>query len=139
MMDVVSLGMLIIGKSHFFLILHLLNLWSDDVYPESGPPTLGILGGAGTYATVGARLFYPEEYSKNVGFMVHTGSDFSQETREEIESWKSGSHFVNTPDRETTRGSNVYVNDIRCKNILVSAHLRDVKLILGLSPQTSNS
>ncbi|KAL2036631.1 hypothetical protein N7G274_010657 [Stereocaulon virgatum] len=96
-MDVVSLGMLII----------------DDVYPESGPPTLGILGGAGTYATVGARLFYPEEDSKNVGFIVHTGSDFSRETREEIESWKSGSHFVNTPDRETTRGSNVYMNDIR--------------------------
>ena len=95
------------------LVITLINQCLDDVYPELSPPKLGILGGAGTYATVGARLFYPGEKSDKVGFVVHTGSDFAQTTRDEIESWKSGSHFVNTPERETTRGKNVYSNDIR--------------------------
>ena len=95
----------------------LLSQFLDDVYPESTPPKLGILGGAGTYATVGARMFYPGKKAKNVGFVVHTGSDFTRSTRDEIDSWKSGIHFIDTPKRETTRGKNVYSDGIRGRSI----------------------
>lgn len=72
-----------------------------------------ILGGAGTYATVGARLFCQEDASLRVGFVVHAGSELSQELRDEINSWKSGTHIIETPNRMTTRGKNVYVDGIR--------------------------
>ena len=88
---------------------------SDDIYPEAGPPLQDILGGAGTYATVSARLFCQRGASVRVGFVVHAGNELSQELRDEIASWKSGAHIIDTPDRMTTRGKNTYVDGIRRK------------------------
>lgn len=72
-----------------------------------------ILGGAGTFATVGARLFCPGDSSVGVGFVVHAGDELSQTLRDEIASWKSGTHIIETPNRMTTQGKNIYVDGIR--------------------------
>lgn len=76
------------------------------------------LGGAGTYATMGARLFRDNSPSnvsgqKAVGYVVHAGQDFAASVRSEIESWSSGTVIVETPERLTTRGKNVYRGGIR--------------------------
>jgi len=106
-MQFVSLGMLIIGKldgkrSH---LSSFIANFADDIH-HSGPhpPMLNILGGAGTYATLGARLFcIPEHFmrSPNLGYVVHAGTDFGKDVRSEVESWKTGSRVIETPERLT--------------------------------------
>ena len=93
--DFVTLGMLII----------------DDIYPppsaEDQTPQLNIIGGAGTYSAIGARLFSPPPHSHSVGWIVDQGTDFPSELRTLILSWQTG---VLLRDREalTTRGWNGY-------------------------------
>ena len=80
---------------------------------------LNKLGGAGTYATMGARLFRPRvmettaRQPSNVGFTVHVGSDFPPEVRATLESWNTSSLMIQTPERLTTRGKNVYNEEMR--------------------------
>ena len=100
-MDFVTLAMLII----------------DDIYfPHPRPPALSILGGAGTYAAMGARLIAGRDRSRAVGWTIHEGHDFPAVMKEQINSWATSCNFVPTPERETTRASNVYrPNGIRGK------------------------
>ena len=92
---------------------------SDDVYQSSRAPMLNRLGGAGTYATVGARLLCSHESSKipdrphNIGFIVHAGEDFPREVEAELQSWYTRSLILHTPERLTTRGRNIYQDEIR--------------------------
>ncbi|KAK3201367.1 hypothetical protein GRF29_185g752976 [Pseudopithomyces chartarum] len=72
------------------------------------PPVRDILGGAGSYSALGARIFSPPPRSKTVGWIVDCGSDFPQELRETIASWDTGVLIRETPDRLTTRGWNGY-------------------------------
>ena len=68
---------------------------------------------------MGARLFRPQDNKatiqrpSNVGFVVHMGSDFPQEARASLESWNTNSLMISTPERLTTRGKNVYRDEIR--------------------------
>ena len=90
-MEVVSLGMFII----------------DDIYyPIPRAPVTDIIGGAGSYAVVGARIMQGSGHG--IGWTVHTGYDFPENVRKEIESWGTSCNFVNTPERLTTRGLNIY-------------------------------
>ena len=116
-MEFVSMGMIIIGMSLRFFTVTLFKSLSDAIYPETGPPLQDILGGAGTYATVGARLFCSGDASTGVGFVVHAGNELSQKLRDEIASWKTGTHIIETPERMTTRGKNVYAEGIRREQI----------------------
>ena len=84
-----------------------------------------ILGGAGTYATVGARLFCHGDASNRVGFVVHAGNELSQKLRDEIASWKTGTNIIETPNRMTTRGKNVYVDGIRREQIFLEVSRSD--------------
>ena len=90
-MDFASLGMFIL----------------DDIYyPIPRTPATNIIGGAGSWAILGARIV--KGTGRGLGWTVHTGSDFPEESRKEIESWSTECNFVNTPYRVTTRGLNVY-------------------------------
>ena len=115
-LDFVSLGMLIIGK---FLgrAPKAMTDFSDDIHHPDRSPMLNVLGGAGTYATMGARLFRPKDDGVNipetVAFVIHAGSDFPAEVETEIRSWNTSSLIVRTSDRLTTRGLNVYCNGLR--------------------------
>lgn len=72
-----------------------------------------VLGGAGVYAALGARMFREkgQNGSKSVGIIVHEGCDFPVDAKAELESWCLSSSFVKTPQRLTTRAKNVYLTD----------------------------
>ncbi|KAI0393840.1 Ribokinase-like protein [Xylariaceae sp. FL0594] len=72
------------------------------------PPVKDILGGAGTYSALGARLFSPPPFSTSVGWIVDKGSDFPPELDTLIASWGTSVLMRETPDRLTTRGWNGY-------------------------------
>ncbi|KAF2199187.1 Ribokinase-like protein [Delitschia confertaspora ATCC 74209] len=72
------------------------------------PPVTNILGGAGTYSALGARIFSTPPRSKGVGWIVDCGSDFPPELRETIAQWHTGCLMRETPYRLTTRGWNGY-------------------------------
>ena len=90
-MDFVSLGMFIL----------------DDIYyPLPRAPVTDIIGGAGSYAVLGARIMQGSGHG--IGWTVHVGSDFPEHVRKEIESWGTECQFIDTPGRLTTRGLNTY-------------------------------
>ncbi|GAB0132668.1 hypothetical protein EsDP_00001097 [Epichloe bromicola] len=94
MIDFVTLGMLII----------------DDIeFRPPTPPVRDILGGAGTYAALGARLFSQPPLSRSIGWVVDKGSDFPTRVSEIIDCWDTGAVIREDHHRLTTRGWNGYV------------------------------
>jgi len=95
----------------FIIILKRSCLLSDDIYPPpSSPnqqPETNVIGGAGTYSAIGARLFSPPPLSKSVGWIVDAGTDFPAELRSVIASWDTGV-LMRQRDALTTRGWNGY-------------------------------
>lgn len=71
-----------------------------------------IMGGAGSYTALGARIFFTHAGSKRVGWIIDCGSDFPATMREQIEQWDTSCLFRETPDRLTTRGWNGYGNGV---------------------------
>jgi hypothetical protein len=81
----------------------------DDIeYPPPKPPMKDIVGGAGSYSALGARIFSPRPLSRKVAWIVDCGSDFPPDLRNFIAHWDSGALVRETPDRLTTRGWNGY-------------------------------
>ncbi|KAL1876509.1 hypothetical protein Daus18300_002753 [Diaporthe australafricana] len=85
----------------------------DDIeYRSPKPPQKDVLGGAGSYAALGARLFSPGPVqSKTVGWIVDQGSDFPPAITTLIDSWETAAYVRHDPDRLTTRGWNGYVDE----------------------------
>ncbi|KAI5359231.1 Putative carbohydrate kinase PfkB, ribokinase [Septoria linicola] len=82
----------------------------DDIYPHKDTnqePKLDVIGGAGTYSAIGARLFSPPPQSRSVGWIVDAGTDFPDEVRSTISSWETGALIRQRP-APTTRGWNGY-------------------------------
>lgn len=67
-----------------------------------------MIGGAGTYAALGARLASGAKYSAFVGWIVDMGHDFPSEFRQLIESWCTSCLFREDQSRLTTRAWNGY-------------------------------
>ncbi|KAK3192588.1 hypothetical protein K4F52_001387 [Lecanicillium sp. MT-2017a] len=81
----------------------------DDIdFIPPTPPVKDILGGAGTYSALGARLFSPSPLSQSVGWIVDKGSDFPPALTKLIDSWDTTAVYRLDPDRLTTRGWNGY-------------------------------
>ncbi|KAI1415773.1 Ribokinase-like protein [Hypoxylon sp. FL1857] len=91
--DFVTLGMFIIDEIE---------------YLPPTPPVRDILGGAGTYSALGARLFSPPPLSNSVGWIIDKGSDFPQPLEDLISTWETSVLIRPTPERLTTRGWNGY-------------------------------
>lgn len=82
----------------------------DEIeFPPPKPPVKDIVGGAGTYSALGARIFSPPPKSRGVGWIVDCGSDFPHQLRDYIAQWDTGVLMRETPNRLTTRGWNGYV------------------------------
>ncbi|KAI9739187.1 MAG: hypothetical protein M1834_007400 [Cirrosporium novae-zelandiae] len=94
--DFCTLGMLIIDEIH---------------YLPPKPPVYDVIGGAGSYAAIGARLHSPPPLSRSVGWVVDAGSDFPTKLRQVIKSWDTSCLVRETPGRLTTRGWNGYGDD----------------------------
>lgn len=92
----VTLGMFIIDEIHYTA--------------ESGkPPVYDVVGGAGTYAVLGCRLFAPApRTSRRVGWVVDAGSDFPASVEAQLAGWRTGMVLRRDGDRLTTRGWNGY-------------------------------
>ncbi|KAL6453726.1 MAK32 Protein MAK32 [Candida maltosa Xu316] len=77
------------------------------------PPEINIIGGAGTYAIVGARIISNSNQAREISGIIDKGSDFPIEVEDEIQTWETGVILRNNPTRLTTRGANLYHNGIR--------------------------
>lgn len=78
----------------------------------SSPPTQhNLIGGAGTYAVLGARLCLDSNTSKMVSWIVDTGSDFPDDVVQTIRQWNTDCHFRHDDTRLTTRAWNGYSAD----------------------------
>ena len=80
-------------------------------------PVKGIIGGAGSYAAIGARLFRKPRFSHLVGWIIHVGSDFPPDLLKQIKSWETDVNLIETNDRLTTRAWNKYGVDERRGNV----------------------
>lgn len=90
---VVSMGMFIIDEIHF----------------GNGRESVNdIIGGAGTYTVLGARVFLKGSDSRRAAFIVDVGSDFPQPVMDQLEKYNFGTVFRTDKSRLTTRGWNMY-------------------------------
>ncbi|KAH6666326.1 pfkB family carbohydrate kinase-like protein [Halenospora varia] len=89
--DFCTLGMFIIDEIH---------------YLPPKPPVFDILGGAGAYSALGARIFSPSPLSKTVSWIVDQGSDFPPSIADQISSWDTSCLLRTDHSRLTTRGWN---------------------------------
>ncbi|KAI0523684.1 Ribokinase-like protein [Xylaria bambusicola] len=81
----------------------------DDIeFIPPTPPVKDVLGGAGTFSALGARLLSPPPRSGSVGWVVDKGSDFPPDLETLIMSWGTSVLLRETPERLTTRGWNGY-------------------------------
>ena len=101
MMDVVSIGMVTID---------------DLVFSYTNQERNNLLGGAGTFAVLGARFVAGPQRAQRIGWVVHEGNDFPPDAKAEIESWNLYTKFILTPDRRTTRARNRYEGEERIFN-----------------------
>jgi hypothetical protein len=87
----------------------MLLIYSDEIeYVGSRARQESVIGGAGTYAAIGARLVAGAEHSGSVGWLVDIGSDFPIEFRQLIELWRTSCLFRGDKSRLTTRAWNGY-------------------------------
>ncbi|KFY91032.1 hypothetical protein V500_04828 [Pseudogymnoascus sp. VKM F-4518 (FW-2643)] len=82
----------------------------DEIqYPPPKPPQFNVLGGAGAYSALGARIASPAPVeSKKVGWIVDRGSDFPPNLTTLINSWQTSCLLRTDPSRLTTRAFNGY-------------------------------
>lgn len=87
------------------------TLTPDDIYPppsaQDQNPSLSVIGGAGTYSAIGARLLSPPPTSSSVGWIIDAGTDFPPTLGSTIDSWSTSALF-RPRDARTTRGWNGY-------------------------------
>lgn len=120
----VTLGMFIIGNYVYGLTRKISSNFKDldeiEQKDHSGPDSW-LIGGAGTYAALGARLVAGRDESSSVGWIVDVGSDFPATFKTELESWNTSCVFRTNNGRLTTRAWNGYNDDeARGKNIAIS-------------------
>ncbi|OJA15306.1 hypothetical protein AZE42_00950 [Rhizopogon vesiculosus] len=82
-----------------------------DFADEQGKPTGQTIGGGGTYATIGARIWLPPD---TLGMIIDRGNDFPQEIEQKLLTYGPDVwHFRDHPDRCTTRSRNSYRGEYR--------------------------
>ncbi|CCG22700.1 Mak32 protein [Candida orthopsilosis Co 90-125] len=97
-------------------ILTTLGMFIIDENQYIDPPApkkTNIIGGAGTYAIIGARIVSSPKLGHQISGIIDEGTDFPVEVHKEIESWQTGVIFRRNNHRLTTRGVNTYVGGIR--------------------------
>ncbi|KIX96291.1 uncharacterized protein Z520_08069 [Fonsecaea multimorphosa CBS 102226] len=110
-----TMGMFIIDKIEY--------LANNNTQP---PPQERIIGGAGTYAALGARLAAGSRHASCVGWIVDMGSDFPAQFRTLIETWRTACMFRFDSTRLTTTAWNGYGdNEFRAFKYLTSKRRLD--------------
>lgn len=82
---------------------------TDDIdFGDARQGVKNIIGGAASFAVVGARLVAGSVYGRRVSWIVDVGSDFPQETLAAIQSWNTDCVIREDPSRLTTKAWNGY-------------------------------
>ncbi|KAJ5450211.1 uncharacterized protein N7458_006660 [Penicillium daleae] len=85
---------------------------ADDIdFGGSRPGVKNILGGAASFAVIGARLVSGAAHARSVSWIVDVGSDFPPEALAVIRSWDTDCVFRKDHSRLTTRAWNGYHPD----------------------------
>lgn len=104
----------------------------DEIHTAKDSYT-GIIGGAGTYAVLGAGIARSPEGKRKVGFICDKGYDFDPKMFAEISSWGFGVTFREDLTRETTKAWNKFVNNEERLFKYLSPKLQVVASDLGSS------
>ncbi|KAI5310040.1 hypothetical protein KEM55_001883 [Ascosphaera atra] len=81
----------------------------DDLEFEDPPRKIvDMIGGAASFAALGARMVAGKKNGHKVSWIIDAGSDFTQELRDKLEEWGTDIVFRENKDRLTTRGWNGY-------------------------------
>ncbi|KAJ5561601.1 hypothetical protein N7535_003938 [Penicillium sp. DV-2018c] len=84
----------------------------DEIdFGGSRPGVKNVIGGAASFAVVGARLVSGSRHARSVSWIVDVGSDFPAETLGVIKSWNTDCVFREDHSRLTTRAWNGYHPD----------------------------
>lgn len=75
----------------------------DEIHFPDKEPVFNVIGGAGTYAVIGGRMF-----SNRIGWIVDRGSDFPQQVTDTLNGWQVDTVWRVDNTRKTTRGWNLY-------------------------------
>ncbi|KAG2415274.1 hypothetical protein HFD88_006465 [Aspergillus terreus] len=106
----------IVAQPHHHVEFCTLGMFILDDIEFGGirPNVKNVLGGAASFAVVGARLVAGREHSQSVSWIVDVGSDFPSDVLEVINSWDTACVIRKDPGRLTTRAWNGYgVNEKR--------------------------
>lgn len=110
----------------------------DEVHLPCGKVVENVIGGSGSYASLGARLFCPKKLSTQVGWTIRTGHDFPAETLKQLESWGMTLSVIQESKYPSTRGQLKYLDPtFATKSFKYTTptltvqpeHLRDIRLL----------
>lgn len=84
----------------------------DEVHYEATNQSFtNVIGGAGTFAAIGAGVHLSPEKRHLAQFILDKGNDFTTEMAAEINSWKTGVVWREDDSRGTTKAWNKFVNN----------------------------
>ncbi|KAL7282156.1 hypothetical protein ACG7TL_003625 [Trametes sanguinea] len=105
--EFVSLGMFIIDEFSF----------ADEHGNPTGKTQPPQIGGGGTYATIGARIWLPPS---SIGMIIDRGNDFSPQIQQALDAYGPDMWlYRDNPNRGTTRAINSYRGETRGFDYLV--------------------
>ena len=88
------------------------DIYIDEIhFQPPRPPVYEIIGGAGSYAAIGARITQRPGFKHLVSWTIHVGHDFPVKLIKQINDWDTAVNWIVTKDRLTTRGWNKYGPD----------------------------
>lgn len=97
----VTFGMFIIDEFYF----------ADEQGKPTGETVAPQIGGGGTYATIGARIWLPPD---SLGMIIDRGNDFPEDIQNRLLTYGSDIwHFRDDSNRVTTRSRNSYRGEYR--------------------------
>ncbi|KAI9688128.1 MAG: hypothetical protein M1822_001634 [Bathelium mastoideum] len=99
------------GPEFEFLFVTLAMFIIDEIHPlPPKPPHFDVIGGAGMFSALGARLLCPPPLSSSIGWIVDAGHDFPVKIRNALGEWETGC-VVRNRNGPTTRGWNGFAAD----------------------------
>lgn len=78
----------------------------DEIRMPNKPPMLDVIGGSATFVTLGLRLFATKSFRP--GCLVMAGSDFPQDIKDEMTSWRTSLVVKDLLDLRSSRGLLTY-------------------------------
>lgn len=79
------------------------GVWLDEIRVGLKPPIRNVPGGSVTFATIGARMFMPDN-TDSIAMIFNAGQDFPDDTVQMFESWSINLKIHRIIDKPSARG-----------------------------------